>query len=108
VRACLRRGTLIASDVVWAETAAWFASEAEAAETFERLSLRLVPLDAPAAFAAGASWRAYREAGGKRERVVADFLVASHASHHADQLLTRDRGFYRTHFRRLKIVDPSR
>jgi predicted nucleic acid-binding protein len=42
-----------------------------------------------------------------RERVIADFLVAAHASVHADRLLTRDRGFYRSRFRTLRILDPS-
>lgn len=42
-----------------------------------------------------------------RERVVADFLVGAHAMLHADRLLTRDRGFYRKHFARLEILDPS-
>lgn len=40
--------------------------------------------------------------------MIADFLIAAHARAHADQLLTRDRGFARSHFGDLRIVDPSR
>ncbi len=40
------------------------------------------------------------------ERVVADFLVGSHASLCADALLTRDRGFYRTEFSGLRVLEP--
>jgi predicted nucleic acid-binding protein len=108
LRGCLRDGALIASDVVWAETAAWFPREQDAAATLERLGVRFVALDMRAALGAAAAWRAYRREGGSRERVIADFLVAAHASVHADRLLTRDRGFYRSRFRRLRVVDPSR
>jgi predicted nucleic acid-binding protein len=47
------------------------------------------------------------EDGGSRTALVPDFLVAAHAAVRADRLLTRDRGFARRYFRRLRIVDPS-
>jgi len=108
LRAANLGGALIASEVVWAETVAAFASKDEAARMLERIRVRLVPSDLAAATVAGAAWRAYRRAGGRRDRLITDFLVGAHASVHADQLLTRDRGFYRSRFRTLKILDPSR
>ena len=107
LRAATQAGALIVSEVVWAEMSAWFRSEDEAAQTLDELRVRLVPMDAPAAFAAGAAWGAYRRGGGRRARVIADFLVGAHADTHADQLLTRDYGFYRARFRGLKILDPT-
>jgi predicted nucleic acid-binding protein len=107
LRAATQAGALIASEVVWAETSAWYRSEEEAAQALDQLRIRLVPMQAAAAFAAGASWGDYRRASGKRERLIADFLVGAHAAVHADQLLTRDYGFYRERFRGLRIVDPS-
>lgn len=52
---------------------------------------------------AGQIWKQYRKNGGKRTRVLADFLNGAHAVTRSDQLLTRDRGYYREYFKKLKI-----
>lgn len=107
LKLCMAEGGLLACEIVWAETGAWFPDASAAADTFSRLRINYSPLPAATALAAGRTWRAYREAGGTRERVVADFLIGAHALTQADRLLTRDRGFYRRHFAGLQIVDPS-
>jgi predicted nucleic acid-binding protein len=107
LRSCLSEGRVIACEVVWAETGACFPGAAEADAALRGLRIDFSALDTPAALAAGTSWRAYRKAGGSRERVIADFLIGAHALSHADRLLTRDRGFYRRYFKKLSIVDPA-
>ncbi len=71
------------------------------------LGVRFVPVEQGAAMAAGEKWRDHRRRGGTRERVIPDFLVGSHAEVAADRLLTRDRGFYRSYFADLTVMDPS-
>ena len=53
----------------------------------------------------GAYWYTqHNKAGGKHERILADFLIGAHALHEANRLLTRDRGFYRRYFSGLEIL----
>jgi hypothetical protein len=103
----LDAGTLVVSDVVWTETAAAFPTGDAAAEALDTIGVEFVPTGRAAAGTAAGAWRAYRRAGGPRTRVVADFLIGSHALVQADRLLTRDRGFYRRYFTDLVVVDPA-
>jgi predicted nucleic acid-binding protein len=108
LRACLEAGQVLACEVVWAETGASFATVAGADSAMRELRVDFAALDAPTALAAGMTWRAYRKAGGTRERVIADFLIGAHALTYADRLLTRDRGFYRCYFKELRVLDPTK
>ena len=107
MRRCLAEGSLLACEVVWAETAASFAASAAAEAALAGLRVDFSPLDTSTSLAVGQAWRAYRQSGGSRERVIADFLIGAHAHAHADRLLTRDRGFYRRYFSELRVVDPG-
>jgi predicted nucleic acid-binding protein len=107
LRGCLAEGSLIACEAVWAETGASFGASADAEAALSGLRIGFSALDASISLAVGEAWRAYRQAGGTRERVVADFLIGAHALARADRLLTRDRGFYRSYFVELPILDPA-
>jgi len=107
LRQALMEGSLVASDVVWSEVRAHFPSKSEFVGALETLGVLFDPLDADCSELAGETWRRYRREGGPRTRMIPDFLVAAHAHLRADRLLTRDRGFVRRYFPRLKVLDPT-
>lgn len=110
-RAALRvaydSGALCACDVVWAEVRAHFEDEAEFEEGMRSLGIAFSALSTDAAAEAGRLWGLRRRVREERGRVIADYLVGAHALIQADALLTRDRGYYRRSFSKLKIVDSS-
>jgi predicted nucleic acid-binding protein len=107
LRASLNDGVVIACDAVWAEVIAAFRDPGATGAALLRLPVAYSDVGQSAATRAGVAWRAYRQRGGPRERLITDFLVGAHALEHADRLLTRDRGFHRALFDGLTILDPS-
>ena len=108
LRAAYHGGALVACSVVWAEVRAWFPDDESCADSLRVLGIRFDPLRPEAATLAGRLWKAHcARKGTDRRRVVADFLIGAHAQVQADTLLTRDRGFYRTYFARLRVDDPT-
>ncbi len=100
-------GSLVVCDLVYAELSVHFPTQAECDAFLSETAIRVEPLERQASFLAGRAWRSYRRQGGKRSRILTDFLVGAHAQAQASRLLTRDRGFYRTMFPSLDLVDPS-
>jgi predicted nucleic acid-binding protein len=108
LRQCLKAGNVCACEITWIETASLFQNEDIFLKNIQTLGIEFSNLEQESALKASEAWRQYRKNGGKRTRVVADFLIGAHALIQCDRLLTRDRGFYRSYFRALKILDPSK
>jgi hypothetical protein len=101
---------------VWAEVRASFEAEEPFVEAMDGLGIEYLAMSDASAALAGAHWRRYhrnraREAptatrSTRDKRVVADFLVGAHAQLQTDGLLARDRGFFRTYFKSLRLIQP--
>ncbi|MCZ2105088.1 MAG: PIN domain-containing protein [Comamonadaceae bacterium] len=102
-----QEGALVACEAVWAEVATAYAPAEDVAEDLRTLGLRFAPMNEEAALRAARAWARYRQAGGTRSRIAADFLIGAHAACQADRLLTRDDGFHRKHFTGLQVQAPA-
>jgi hypothetical protein len=125
----LSSGKLIFCEVVFAELAARFPSEQELKLFLSETGMRLVPSDEKSLHIAGIRWAEFAKKGKKdrfscgncgnvfevtcpqckkvltkRQLVLGDFLIGAHALVHADCLLSRDLGVYKSYFRDLKLV----
>ena len=99
-------GTVIISDVVYAELVAFFGDQGLLDGALLEINVTNSPIDKVIAYEAGLRWMRYRQAGGSRTRIITDFLIGAHALTVADAFLSRDTGFYRTYFPELDLT-PS-
>jgi hypothetical protein len=119
-------GALLISEPVYAELAVHFPDRMDLDRFLADTGLRLEPSGGEALYRAGSAWSEYLrrrpaavacpQCGAPqqvrcdrcgasiqpRQHVVADFVIGAHALFHADQLLTRDRGYHATYFPELK------
>lgn len=126
----VQAGQLVISDLVYAELAAHFPSQHELDQFLADTGIEVVPCSPAALARAGRAWVHYRRqrddtfccpqcghtqrvrcgscgaALHGRQRLLSDFLIGAHALSHADRLLTRDRGYYKTYFPELSLLDP--
>jgi predicted nucleic acid-binding protein len=102
---CAAEGRVIVCEMVIAEVTP--EAGADRMEDFLRdWHLEFVASSTASAVLAGCMHADYLRRGGKRGRVVPDFIIGAHAITHADRLLTRDAGFARDYFGDLATLAP--
>lgn len=101
------QGNLIISEVALAELVPVL-PPGDTSRFLADWNLSFAPANEAVALLAGEMFGSFLKRGGKRGRVVPDFMIAAHAQVLADRLLARDRGYYRDYFAQLPLWDPSR
>lgn len=98
-------GGVFINQIVYAELCALFDSEAEASaalrEVVERVELNWI-----SGFPAGKAYRLYKRRGGRKARMLPDFLIAAHAHSLGWALITNDPADVRSYFPGLKVISP--
>jgi hypothetical protein len=107
LRQASAQGQLVICECVLAEIYPALGSQANCDEFFHDWQLDFVPSSRKSAELAGRNFAKHLARGAKQGRVVADFLIASHAQLHTDRLLARDRVYLRDYFKDLTLLDPS-
>jgi predicted nucleic acid-binding protein len=103
----LAKGDVVVCEAVVAEVQLMLDTSANIMETLNAMGIRFLAINEPAAVRAGVMNRRFRDRGGRRERVVADFLIGAHALLQCDSLITRDAGFFRDYYKGLKVIVPK-
>ena len=103
----LADGDVVVCDAVVGEVQTMLETRGTAMETLGTLGIRFLPTTEQAAVRAGHMQRRFRDRDGRRERVVADFLIGAHALLQCTGLITRDAGFFRDYFKGLKVIVPK-
>ena len=97
---------LLINPVIYAELSLTFSTVEALDNTIETLGLAVAELPRPALFLAGKAFTRYRQQGGKKNNVLADFFIGAHAAVLGCPLLTRDARRCKSYFPSVELITP--
>lgn len=98
---------LVIDQIVLAEICYRFPDLAATQAWLAGLGIGFRNLGSDAAFRAGTAFKDYRDAGGLRTTLLADFLIAAHAETLGATLMTRDLRRFPRYFPSLVMITPE-
>ncbi|MGB1563972.1 MAG: type II toxin-antitoxin system VapC family toxin [Sinimarinibacterium flocculans] len=98
---------LLINPVIYAELSLLFDSVAATDKVIDDMGLVLAELPRAALFLAGRAHVKYRQGGGTRSNVLADFFIGAHAAVAGCGILTRDDRRYRNYFPTVPLITPE-
>ncbi|MGZ3321491.1 MAG: type II toxin-antitoxin system VapC family toxin [Xanthobacteraceae bacterium] len=101
------KGSLLINDVIYAETSTRYASIENFEAVLVSAGITVAPISRAALFLAGKAYARYRNAGGIRTGMLADFFIGAHAAVAQLPLLTRDARRYRSYFPTVELIAPE-
>ncbi|MEC9364084.1 MAG: type II toxin-antitoxin system VapC family toxin [Pseudomonadota bacterium] len=98
---------LLINPVIYAELSLLFDSVAATDKVIDNMGLVVAELPRAALFLAGRAHVKYRQGGGTRSNVLADFFIGAHAAVAGCGILTRDDRRYRNYFPSVPLISPD-
>ena len=108
LRKAAEEGGLCVCPVVFAELSPGSPSADDLQRQLAMLAIEYDDFSPESAHHAGVIFWKYRQAGGPREHLLPDFLVAAHAQIQCGRLAAIDRGYFRRYFPKLRILQLPR
>ena len=97
---------LVINPVIYAELSLTFSTVEALDDALAGLQIPMIEIPRPALFLAGKAFVKYRQRGGTRTSVLADFFIGAHAAVEGWNILTRDPRKYRQYFPSVELVTP--
>lgn len=98
---------LAINPIIYTELSVAFSSIEALDATLATMQLRHLEIPRPALFLAGKAFVRYRQQGGSKSNVLADFFIGAHAAVSGLPLLTRDTRRYRAYFPTVELIAPG-
>lgn len=98
---------LCINPVIYAELSSAFKKIEDLENTIKTMELKVTQIPRPALFLAAKAFHLYRQRGGVKHNVLADFFIGAHAAVTQVPILTRDTHRYQTYFPTVRLVAPN-